>query len=687
MMNDSNGSKAPKDGDSVSRPDLGRRELLATVGATGLFGVAGCMGTDDGNGNGGNGDNNSGNGDNDSGNGGNGSSSEDVDATFTTYIVDPPSDFNWSINAFRTEWPRELYGYCIDMLAFHNTDGELEPQVAADWGWDDNEFWVEINEDATWSDGEQITAADVFARHKVDFYLRSDSPEAIAEKGGPESVFEAITDVEYEGQTGRLISEEGWFGDFYMEQYAETFLTHPTRGEVYADSRLYQPVVERIEDEVDDPWSEEGNEAAQAIDDEEIEGRELPEPTEIRTSGAWQVSEVREDSVLLEPNEHHFNADQINFDEVEALVQTSQDATNSALQSDNLDNDPGLNATPPENVINAFPDHIQTHALDDLAFSETILVPQGNHPLLGRTNVRRALLHALDTELIAQNEHGFASSALEDPVGAHAVDAGQWVDDELYDSMIMYDHDPEKATEYLEEEGFTQDGGEWYDPDGNRFGFQLLTDSDTPTVERTVESQLNEFGIAVELLSEEDSIVQERKDTGDFEVVVDSWVGYVQGLWYRGLQQSARRRMWGMFDEDQVQNWIAEHDNIENVEYDWTNNIEGFEREQTQVFTKEAPPIGDPDGEMQEYPVVSMDLEWGENIDNDRREEIMQSLIWVYNQQLTMMPVTLSFNVAFQNHRDWQVSEDDADWVNSGPGSTFRLMNRGEIQANPDGQH
>ncbi|MCU4742432.1 ABC transporter substrate-binding protein [Halobacteria archaeon AArc-m2/3/4] len=644
------------------------------------------MGDDNGNGdgNGGNGNGNGGNGN------GNGSTDEQVDATFTSYIGDPPSDFDWGILGFRDSWPRSMYGYCLDMLAFHNSEGELEPQVAVDWGWDANEFWVELRDDAYWSDGEQITAADVFMRYEHDLYLRPESPEQIAEQGGPESVFQAVTDVEFEGQTGRLISEEGWFDDFYMEQYAESFLTHPTQGEVYADSRIYEPALERMRDEVDDPWSEEGAETAQEISDELVDERDIPDPTEIRVSGAWQVAEVREDSILLEPNEHHFHADNLNFDQVELLVQTSQDATWASLQSDNLDNDPGLQVTgqtPPENIITQFPDNVQAHALDDLAFEETILVPQGNHPLLGRINVRRALLHALDTELISQNQHGFASSPLTDPVGAHAVDAGQWIDDDLYDSMFMYDHDEEQAVEYLEEEGFTREDGEWYDPDGNRFGFQLLTDSDTPTVERTVESQLSDFGIEVELLSEEDAIVQERKDTGDFEVVVETWVGYVQGKWFRGLQQSARRRMWGLFDEDQVHNWIDEHDNITNEEYDWTNNIEGFRREQTEVFTKEAPPIGEPDGEMQEYPVVSLDLEWEENVDIDRREEIMQSLIWVYNYNLTMMPLTLTHGVAFQNHRDWIVSDDDADWVDSGPGSTFRLMNRGEIQADPDGQH
>lgn len=659
---------------SAVNADLNRRQLLSALSASGVISLAGCMGGDDEDGNGGNGGS------------GNDEAPDDLgfveDATFTSFIEEPPSEYNWSILTFRTEWPRYLYGYCLDMLAWHDENLELQPQAAVDWGWDAEEFWVELRDDLYWSDGTQITAADVFMVHKVNRYLDGRPPEQIREEGGPNDVWEAITDVEIDGQTGRLISEDGWFDEFYMEQFADEFLTHPTLGEIYADSRIYEEPLAEIE-ALDDPYSEE----AVDIAEEQIDNRDLLEPTEIRTSGAWQIAEVREDSVLLEPNEHFRYYEDINFDEIELQVHAEEATRWNAIQGDILDTDPGLFSNPPAEMIDGFPDHIQDHALDEHGINETLLIPQGNHPLLGRLNVRRAIMHALDKEVIAQNEHPYAASAPQGPPGIHVPEANQWIDDDLAETFQDYNYDEEMAVQYLEEEGFTRENGEWYTPDGDRFGFELLTSADTPNVERTVQSQLENFGIEVTLRSEEDAIFEERRTSGDFEVIVHNWVGIVQGMYIRALQQSARRLMWGIYDEEEVQDWIEANDHIVNEEYDWTNNIENFELEDLERFELEAPPVGEPDAEPVGHPIPYMDFEWGRNISEERREEIMQTMMWTYNWRLDMMPITVRYQIAFQNHRDWFVPSDDTEWLDTGPGPIFSLMNRGKVQADPDGQH
>ncbi|MCE2490884.1 MAG: ABC transporter substrate-binding protein [Anaerolineae bacterium] len=117
-----------------------------------------------------------------------------------------------------------------------------------------------------------------------------------------------------------------------------------------------------------------------------------------------------------------------------------------------------------------------------------------------------------------------------DPTVADRI--AEWADEQGYampgaDAAASYgsgwwNFDPDTAAKLLEHNGYTRDdNGDWWTPEGERFGFSLQAAPDEPDSFRTANAAAdmwNDFGIDVELQGLERSVWSANFNTGQFEV-------------------------------------------------------------------------------------------------------------------------------------------------------------------------
>jgi len=638
---------AMTDGDTDGHVDGRRRRLLAAVGAGAATAAAGCL----------------------SGGGG------EAGPVFRTFTPRPHERYDWTKSDLLADWPRLIYPFCFDRLGSENPDGTVEPMLAADWSHDASEIRVELAESG-WNDGSPVRAADWAIDYRLERYRLDRGPEAVVDAGDPQTVLEATTAVEWDGRTATFRSDPGFYADLDTERWLTEQLTAPGPAEVFRHRSETRPLLDEVE-AVDDPY---GDDAATVADllAEGVSG-DREDPTTALVSGPFEVSDLPPDRVEMERNPHFRNADAINFPRAEAVVHTSPDVRWGGLRTGTYDAMPGILDPPPANAIEARPDKMRMHRWDDDGWAG-LLANQVRSPELSAPRVRQALLRALDTEILADEKHEIAAEAPSNPPGLTFPTADRWVDDDLRAAFRRYDHDPERAAAILQDEGFTRESGKWYAPSGDRWSLQILTGTGAVGIDEMLRHQLRGFGVDASITARDDSAVSQRRSLGRFDVTERSWEGSPDGIFQQAMTTGDQRRQFNLWTDAEVEAWAADHDNVEIVDYGWTSKVEGFRVEQTKHFTLSAPPVGDPDtDERVDYPVVYMDLLLDRGVPAAKRREYVQTLAWVFNWRLPMLPYARTQNLAFQNHADWDAPTDEAAWNRRDP--TYHLLAMGRIQA------
>ncbi|MCU4800041.1 hypothetical protein OB920_06620 [Halobacteria archaeon HArc-gm2] len=157
----------------------------------------------------------------------------------------------------------------------------------------------------------------------------------------------------------------------------------------------------------------------------------------------------------------------------------------------------------PNNTWNpeSLPDHV-----DNVT---TYLRPNGgdswwfnwNNPHLGRLWVRRALVTAIDWNVVGANGWGDQRSVpLEHDTGMLDAHSESTFSEEFLNSLHSWpkEADVETANEYMKRAGYTKNGNIWVDPDGNDFKLDVLITSnieDWIGAGQTIRQQLRNFGV------------------------------------------------------------------------------------------------------------------------------------------------------------------------------------------------
>lgn len=147
-------------------------------------------------------------------------------------------------------------------------------------------------------------------------------------------------------------------------------------------------------------------------------------------------------------------------------------------------------------------------------------------PELRDVRVRKALKHLLDSDQIGQVARGEAYDRVQYYSGLVDLQTEQIFSAEELAEFEAYDQDLDRATELLEEAGWTKENGVWHTPDGEEASYEIIGVAGWGDFELTatqVEEAWNAFGITTTARNVPADNPWGIWAAGDFEVAVRHW--------------------------------------------------------------------------------------------------------------------------------------------------------------------
>lgn len=461
---------------------VSRRTVLALTGAVGVGTIAGCLGGDD-------------------------DDSDLLDQGLETVDVDynenyeeemneavpggavNPYNGEYIFNPYHTSWnPGDAQETSFEYLAVYSTaEGGFVPRVAEGWEHDDETgvTRIEISDEYRWSDGSPITSADFVTALKLSAYLDQGietyvDPADITTDG--DYAFEIKPREEFQD-----IEEELW-----LNQWAETLLN--------VSEAQYGQFIEQFEDAGDDEIEQ---------IQEDIVSFE-PEWDQALFSGPFVFVEANEEYADQVPNPEHPTAQDWEF-----YIRHGQSEDEEGLRAGEVDwrhNDP---------TLQDLPEKYDSPPVSYSGQSFALLFGPEDEFISDDPRVRQALAHAVDFDTLVAE---VAPDTPSDPYSC-GIDAGYvefFVEESVLEAMTNYipeNHD--RATELLEDAGFTQEGGEWHTPDGDRWELNFPVGDWFQASSEMIYNNLEEFGIGVDYYVEEMQTWQsEVEDGSQFDISV-----------------------------------------------------------------------------------------------------------------------------------------------------------------------
>ncbi len=600
--------------------------------------------------------------------------------------------------------------------AFWPAPGEVEHGYYENVEIEERTITAEIREGATWSDGEPMRAKDAIATLAMwhipphEEYGWDHPPElarvfngAIKDYSVPDGmdgkVFQwHLNDhPDWDDIGGFLGMNEGelfcWLGRSNAQpRVGPGFPTHPDPIEDIVDERIEQW------DERDPDMPDRVNFLDDAVNDEEIV-EFTRQPGNIPTSGAWTLSEiVGTEEIVLEPNPE-WDGPQPNFERVVFEWSEEPARTRAGVEVGRYDF-ATVDAGP--EFVNEMPgqySQVTTPATGGFGLGVD------HRGLWSDVKTRQATMFAIDQHGVAENLNPETAVPIEIPHW------DIWFTDAFLDeswaqeNLIDYSQDLDLAEELMMEAGWGRGGDDLWERNGDLFQTTLSTADEDPRGELTVESQLNDFGMDINVQTFEPATWNERTQgstevefiddpgsaAGDFDIWDWAWGGAginydTWAFWRNRIEYNGWLRAFNIFphemQEDVVANhylssgwsemqyplfydWLVEMPDVGEVEPGAEPTIEfNPAYTVTQVFTGHAS-MEDPQLEN-EYYNPPHDEQHPEN-----QEYWWQKIVSLNNWFLPAMPICLDQNQNFVNMENWQWEEDHHMWpylgISGGP--------------------
>ena len=610
-------NKVNGDAKSVSER---RRHLLQAVaaGSTGL--IAGCSTSDGGDGNGdGNGGNGSGDGGNGSDGGGDGGDGNDQKVPLsTTFAVahwysDNPNDLQYNPDV--TSSAPMAFDPLVHVTAHPEAESFFYPALATDWNYDTegDVFSINLADSTWWHTGEQVTADDLKVNYQVESAFRSSFRNTIES-------YEVV-----DPKTLRLHLT----GKFNPSVLNERLLSE-------AIDRPATHYTDFAEQAADASTKDEYSKIAEQIVQHPIEdpiGNSLFKHVDYSTQ-----------NIIAEVHSDHFSADKWEgIEEVKIFNAQSENQRWQRFLGGAADT---MAATVPPETRSKLPDH----AVEDYnqAFNMASFLINGDSGPLGDRRVRQALAYIFDRKQLSEN-----MGAKEFPPNPNLVGFSHSHETYLGKSFVEsdithYDKDLKKAAQLLEEAGLTKRNGTWrwegkpWEPRFISHGFASFV-----AMAQTGESMLKQFGIKANYSTVEIANLFPRMDNGEYEIAV-------------------------FFAGSGVSPYFAFRNDLMGQ----TGGIRGYPGAPDNGGVVEVPPVGEPDGELQERSPEELTDQLSMATEESELRRLRQELAWIYNQTLPAIQISPRHVGHTLSTDEWQlVPEEDPRRGLGNPAVNYPIMN------------
>ncbi|WP_435361938.1 ABC transporter substrate-binding protein [Haloarchaeobius sp. DFWS5] len=426
--------------------------MLAAAGASGLAALAGCSSGNGGN-NDGNGNGDGGGGGGDGGGGGGGGGGNVQNATFVNAYTGNPVDLHFNSSASQNfAWPpgRAVFA---PFLKYSFNESEFLLGALDDLQVNEQEATLTFRDDLKWDDGDDWTTEDL----EVQLELAKKTGSSLwGYLDGYEIVDEHTAKLQLSGKTNpQIIKFE--LTNFFVDTKKETH-----------EEWLDKPEEEFLQWAYEDPVA----------------------------SGMFSFVSKDQQAFEFERNPEFYNADNVNFSTYLIESYGGNTAQHQALISGSKVDAATSLFTPPE-IAKQFPDNVvEVNIPAKWGYG---IVFNHNDPVFGKRAVRQAVAHVINRQSLVDNAGPRTKFTAPIPCGIAPKDQETWLGD-WYDDFETYGpkaKQTDKATQLLEDAGFSKSGGNWKDGSGNTIGGNYYSPAgwtDWTTMTQTVVSQLNDFG-------------------------------------------------------------------------------------------------------------------------------------------------------------------------------------------------
>ena len=626
-----------------------RRRVLALSGVGIASGLAGCSGggtgTDTPGGDGGDGsDGSSGTNTGDGGSTETATASSDgtpLDSTYTTSQPGTlPPDMQW--NPFNQEggYPRDGQQFeFVSTAAMLTKTQETFPIAMSDYSLDGKTATLKLNDWFTWTNGDDVTAKDL------------ETQLVLAQKMGYPYISGA-TDIQQTGDyTVEVTLESKTNAELFWASFHKYGESRPTRLEVpHSEFKKYREMF-------DDATTETANQDAVS----ELGTWKKPEPV---GNGPYHLNPDRmtEEKMVYERNDDYplkkvqeQLAEALDYDvskwpdenkipEWEVLY--SAERKTELVLSDTLDGS-GLTTITPE-LRNESPDHMQFLSIP--VYSGTNLVPNLGDEIFGRRRVRQAIAHLIPYEQVGSIMYGELAKPDTSQTALPPSTEETWLSKEFRNSLNSYELDREKAASLLREEGFSREGGTWYDDSGNKVkgGSIPIPASLSQKVKafNAIAQSITDFGIKIDVQTSDWSGWSDAMDARDYKLA-HSYMG--GGPHPYNALVPAYGSTW------------------------WKTNREFYKGKEVTL-----PSMDGSDGTMTVKPTKLL-AELETDLSREEQKERVRKLVWTFNHDLTFIGLTFKDGAQMRTTDHWR-QPDRQNKMSKTPGARYLQMYHGLLQ-------
>lgn len=381
------------------------------------------------------------------------------------------------------------------LYLFDPNTAELRPWLAESGEWvGENEYELTLREGLAWHDGEPLTAEDVV--FTLDLRQFSDVPWAPMDEWVDSA--EAVDDL-----TMRVTFSDPRRAEWENFLYSEFIMPE----HLWADK------------------------AQEGITDE-------PGTDVLVGSGPYQYNAHTEERSVLERNDEWWGIEALGIEMAPRYIVDFKNQSNEVvipqLQQGELDL--SNNFLPVDVVANN--DQIEAYRDEPpymLAWNTAYLLPNHERPPMDDAAFRRALAFSINVDEIVDSAYaGLVSAA--DPTGLLPT----WTDQGMVDEDVVAEHgfgyDPEQAASILADAGYEDTDGDGFveTPDGEPIELTLVVPAgwtDWNIAAEIIAENAQAAGINVVVDFPESATVDEMRNQGDYDLLVNNWTELQNSPW------------------------------------------------------------------------------------------------------------------------------------------------------------
>jgi peptide/nickel transport system substrate-binding protein len=586
------------------------------------------------------------------------SQAEVVDWADKTFVTAEYADANVvNYNPFDPLYfPSQSPWYLFGQL-FHESrmTNEFLPALATGWEKDGADVTVDLDDRFTWHDGDPIDAHDVVANY---------------------TIFRLVEHQMWDRVLVDVWAKDDYTVGFEVYENANENLMSPVIGGtvIAAKEDLYERFLpdDGSRGKEAEDWYEEELEAfdqralrseAQNLQAVLAPGETSDDSNEIQVIGwgPWKLKRMDSRTITFERWEDHVFADRINFPEIKWETFTDEQSRYQALLSGELS---GSDTTITQTVLDQVPDHYSYYTVNSRGGRGVAM----NYESFPDHRVRKAIAYAIDIERAVTNGGG----AFEEP---HHRDSGYYGSTDQHDkflgdgwveeNLVQYEQNQDRADELLVDAGWTKEGDQWHDDDGNPATIDIRVPgawSEWIQIGTTIRDILNNFGFDVTFETQE-LVVYYAQTMPQSKYDLAAW-------WLGGV---GRPYPWYSYNVvwNALETLADEHNHPETYE--------------------EVPmPVGDPDGSPEQISFpglltqIAKTTVYDQNDEvRDEMRELYRKIAWTYNQMLPVYALSDSFTTVFIDERNFTTPDpEESPELHTGRRTPLAYMNqRGLVKA------